>query len=160
MPGNTGTSWEDSEMFRNTEIHRMADRARENYAAEQGQPSQASLHTIAYILALGELRAWRIADRLERIAQALEASLRGETITMWQVLDLLQKWAHDWDRARLQPPQGKRIEIDIIEVSYSRSTDQWKGLMYSDTTKEVFDLVFRIDEDFHLQMLSVERAKE
>jgi hypothetical protein len=158
MLGNTGTSWEDD--FGDPLIHNMVDLAREHYKAEKDQSSQASLHTIAYILALGELRSWRIADRLERIAQALETHLRGETITMWQVLDLLHNWTRDWERERVKIPSGEMISVDIIEVSYIRSSDQWKGAVFSNTTKEVFNLDFRLDENFQIQMLSIEKVQD
>lgn len=157
--GNTGTSWEDNS-FSDSGLHEMADRAMANCKAERGQANQASLHTIAYVLALGELRTWRLADRLERIAQALEANLRRDTLTTWQVLDIVHHWAIDWERKRLEIPTGKRAPVDIIEVSYTRKTGQWKSFLYSDTTKEVFELIFTLDEDFQLQMLSIDLPKD
>lgn len=156
--GNTGTSWEDDSFHLRSELYDMAKRALKNYKAEQDQPSQASLHTIAYALAISSWSGgYSLDERLERIAQALEAGLRGEKITIWQVINILHTWAMDWERQRI----GVTItHLDIMDVAHDRTTDEWHASIYSDTSKEMFDMVFTFDENFHVQLLSIELAKE
>ncbi len=156
--GNTGSSYED-ETGSSSEpwLHAMVDRAFKHYESGRDDPLAASLHTIAYALAIHELRAWQVNEKLERIAQALEASLRGESMTVWQVLERLHRWAREWERDRLSIAPGTMGgAVDVIDVAYKSSVRTWSGSLYSHETKEVFRVTFQFDADSLIHMLSIE----
>jgi len=155
--GNTGSSYEDeTKSSGDPWIHAMVDRAFEHYKSGKDDPLAASLHTIAYVLAIHELRAWQMNEKLERIAQALAASLRGESMTVWQVLERLHDWAREWERDRLGIAPGTMGgAIDIINVAYKSSKGIWSGSLYSHETKEVFRVTFRFDTDSLIQILQI-----